>query len=342
MLDLLLSAALVTPLPAPAAALAPFETARLDTAALYAEHCATCHGSNGDGKGTADLDRPARSFLDGGYSYGNTRKAVLRSVTYGIPGTPMPAFAETLGEEERTALADFVIAMGPKGTVVEPGASQIAVEDVPRVVHGMMPAIPGGPRASRAASSSASPTAPPCATPRRAGPSTRCTSVSSSTAATGAAVAARLSSPWARSPGSAEGLRERRPVHGRGREAARPLDPRRPRHRSGRAPRLHPDGRRRPARRRRPGVPRVRRGERHPGRHAHDRERGPRRRAGRLPRRRRRPHRHPRGERRGRLGGAPRRRRRARPRLRSSAGRARPHSTPPSGPTPSRTRSSPA
>ena len=145
MLDLLLSAALVAPLPAPAAALTPLESARFDTAALYAQHCASCHGANGDGRGTADLDRPARSFLDGGYSYGNTRKAVLRSVTYGIPGTPMPAFAETLGEEERTALADFVIAMGPKGTVVEPGASQIAVEDVPRVVHGMMPAIPGGP-----------------------------------------------------------------------------------------------------------------------------------------------------------------------------------------------------
>lgn len=145
MLDLLLSVALVAPPPAPAAAFTPAEIARLDTKALYIEHCAKCHGETGDGKGTADLDRPARSFLDGGYSYGNTRKAVLRSVTYGIPGTPMPAFAETLGEEERTALADFVIAMGPKGTVVEPGASQITIGDKPRVVHGMMPAIPGGP-----------------------------------------------------------------------------------------------------------------------------------------------------------------------------------------------------
>ncbi len=145
MLDLLLSAALVAPPPAPAPTITSLELPRVDAAALYAEHCATCHGANGDGKGTAELDRPARSFLDGGYSYGNTRKAVLRSVTYGIPGTPMPAFAETLAEEERTALADFVIAMGPKGTVVEPGASQITVGDEPRVVHGMMPAIPGGP-----------------------------------------------------------------------------------------------------------------------------------------------------------------------------------------------------
>lgn len=138
MLELLLGVLPATPLPPPA----PLD---LDPAALYAEHCAKCHGEKGDGKGTTELDRPARSFLDGGYSYGNTRTAVLRSITYGIPGTPMPAFAESLKDDERAALADFVIAMGPKGTVVEPGASQLRVEDRPRIVHGMMPAIPGGP-----------------------------------------------------------------------------------------------------------------------------------------------------------------------------------------------------
>ena len=98
MLDLLLSAALVARFRHRRGP-DPLESARFDTAALYAQHCASCHSANGDSKGTADLDRPARSFLDGSYSYGNTRKAVLRSVTYGIPGTPMPAFAETLGEE---------------------------------------------------------------------------------------------------------------------------------------------------------------------------------------------------------------------------------------------------
>ena len=117
-----------------------------DTKALYMEHCASCHGESGDGKGSAELDRPARSFLDGGYSYGNTETAVLRSVVHGIPGTPMPAFGESLSEEQQKALANYVIALGPPGTVVEPGSSVLAVGDTPLVVHGLMPALKEGGR----------------------------------------------------------------------------------------------------------------------------------------------------------------------------------------------------
>jgi len=116
----------------------------VDVKAVYAEQCAKCHGENGDGKGTAELARPARSFLDGGYSYGNTQKAVLRSITYGIPGTPMPAFGESLSVDDRKALADFVIGLGPKGTIVKPGASVLTVGDKPQIVHGMMPALQEG------------------------------------------------------------------------------------------------------------------------------------------------------------------------------------------------------
>ena len=39
----------------------------------FAELCAPCHGATGDGKGTTVLDRPARSFKDGGFSFGNTK-----------------------------------------------------------------------------------------------------------------------------------------------------------------------------------------------------------------------------------------------------------------------------
>lgn len=115
-----------------------------DVKPLYIEHCAKCHGETGDGKGTADLERPARSFLDGGYSYGNTQKAVLRSMRHGIPGTPMPAFGDTLSKEQMTLLADFVISLGPEGTVVEPGASVLQVGDKPSIVHGMTPALKEG------------------------------------------------------------------------------------------------------------------------------------------------------------------------------------------------------
>jgi len=122
------------------------EAQEADAKALFLEHCASCHGETGDGKGTADLDRPARSFLDGGYSYGNTQAAVERSVRHGIPGTPMPAFAETLTAEQITAVADHVIALGPEGTIVEPGASVMTVGERPAIVHGMLPALEQGGR----------------------------------------------------------------------------------------------------------------------------------------------------------------------------------------------------
>lgn len=122
------------------------QRASIDAEALFIEHCASCHGETGDGEGTADLDRPARSFLDGGYSYGNTQTAVERSIRHGIPGTPMPAFAETLTAEQITAVADHVIALGPEGTVVEPGASVMTVGERPAIVHGMLPSLERGGR----------------------------------------------------------------------------------------------------------------------------------------------------------------------------------------------------
>lgn len=115
-----------------------------DIKPVYLEHCAKCHGESGDGDGTADLERPARSFLDGGYSYGNTAEAIRRSIRHGIPGTAMPAFQETLSPEEIAKLAEFVASLGPEGTVVEPGSSILVVRDRPLCVRGMMPAAGEG------------------------------------------------------------------------------------------------------------------------------------------------------------------------------------------------------
>lgn len=121
---------------------APAAGATHDTPALFAEHCAKCHGEKGDGQGWTELDRPARSFLDGGFSYGNTRGALQRSIRHGIPGTPMPAFPdEVLTSAQREALADFVIALGPPGTIQEPGASVLRVEARPVVVRGLLPSL---------------------------------------------------------------------------------------------------------------------------------------------------------------------------------------------------------
>lgn len=113
-------------------------TDTVDAAALYQAACALCHGAEGDGQGVVVLDRPARSFKDGGFSFGNTPEAVLRTITNGIGGTPMPGFGTVYSEAELRALADYVIGLGPE-TVQEPGAASIVVVgDRPEFVRGQL------------------------------------------------------------------------------------------------------------------------------------------------------------------------------------------------------------
>lgn len=105
--------------------------------------CASCHGPEGDGQGVTDLDRKARSFKDGGFSYGNTPKTVQRTITTGIPGTPMPAFGEAITQEEIAALANYVIELGP-GLPPPPKNTEMVVKDRPLIVRGMLPPIADG------------------------------------------------------------------------------------------------------------------------------------------------------------------------------------------------------
>jgi len=112
---------------------------RIPTPTLYQEHCSLCHGESGDGHGPTELERPARSFLTGGYTYGNTLQAVMRTITSGIPGTAMPAFGESLSDQQRSSLARYVLDKGPRGTVVQPSEGVLEVGDRPLLVQGMAP-----------------------------------------------------------------------------------------------------------------------------------------------------------------------------------------------------------
>ncbi len=115
--------------------------------ALFLANCAPCHGERGDGHGTTELPKPARSFLDGGFSYGNTRRAIGRTIEHGIPGTPMPSFGETLTSKERAALVEYVISLGPPRKEVASAETLLLVEDHPRVARGLLPSLaPGAPQ----------------------------------------------------------------------------------------------------------------------------------------------------------------------------------------------------
>lgn len=116
-------------------------TAEDPTRALFETHCASCHGKNGAGDGQAELDRPARSFQDGGFSFGNTPETLFRTISNGIPGTPMPGFDAALSEAERRTLAALVLEMGPASDEGEQADSRLAVGNRPEIVRGLLPPI---------------------------------------------------------------------------------------------------------------------------------------------------------------------------------------------------------
>ena len=111
---------------------------------LYMVYCAQCHGETGDGKGTQVLDRPARSFKDGGFSFGNTPTALYRTISNGIGGTPMPAFADTISAQDRRALAEYVRSLAPAELVVTQADRMLMVTDTPKIVRGHLPALGEG------------------------------------------------------------------------------------------------------------------------------------------------------------------------------------------------------
>lgn len=111
---------------------------------LFLTHCASCHGSEGDGDGWTPLDRPARSFREGGFSFGNTPDALFRTISTGIPGTPMPGFDSALDEAQRRDLAAFVRTLGPTPVDAPAHGSELVVGASACVVRGCLPPIAEG------------------------------------------------------------------------------------------------------------------------------------------------------------------------------------------------------
>ena len=80
---------------------------------LYTTNCQLCHGPEGTGtpliKGSAFVGRK--------WKHGVTQAAVVKTITNGVPNTPMLPFKEKLTPQEITALASLVRSFGkkPKG-----------------------------------------------------------------------------------------------------------------------------------------------------------------------------------------------------------------------------------
>ncbi len=112
----------------------PYEAGSIaEGAALYETHCATCHGWAGksDGPGSARLSRRPAD-LAGPRAAALTAGDLFWQVTHGIRASGMPAFAETLSEDERWDLINFLraLASGAEARALTP----IVDRDRPRVI----------------------------------------------------------------------------------------------------------------------------------------------------------------------------------------------------------------
>ena len=80
--------------------------------ALYAEHCASCHGASGaaDTETAAALTPPPRNFRDAEVMASITPSRAYDAITHGVEDTAMTAFP-ALSEDERWDLAFTVLAL---------------------------------------------------------------------------------------------------------------------------------------------------------------------------------------------------------------------------------------
>jgi mono/diheme cytochrome c family protein len=88
---------------------------------LFRSRCQECHGPTGDGRGpTAPWLTPhPRDFRQGAFKFTSTghkptRADLFRTVTNGLPGTPMPAW-NMRTEDERHRLIDYVLFLSLRG-----------------------------------------------------------------------------------------------------------------------------------------------------------------------------------------------------------------------------------
>jgi mono/diheme cytochrome c family protein len=116
---------------------------------LYGRNCAGCHNDNGDGKGATmeQLKLQARDFKQGGFAFGNTREALYRTITAGMPGSEvMPSFKGAMNDDERWLVADYVLTLCPAPDQ-QALDSRLDVRDRPQIARGLLPALaPGKPR----------------------------------------------------------------------------------------------------------------------------------------------------------------------------------------------------
>lgn len=111
---------------------------------VYQRYCATCHGTDGRGRGpTAPrLQGPApRDFTLGIYKFRSaktnnlpTTKDLMRTTWRGVPGTAMPAFGRSLGRDDIRDVSRYIEGFSPKFAEAAREGEQPEIAPIPKVV----------------------------------------------------------------------------------------------------------------------------------------------------------------------------------------------------------------
>lgn len=81
--------------------------------ALYAANCAVCHGETGEGDGPAAAGLEEKpSDLHEDHVQGNSDGALFYIISHGVPDSPMPPWENSLSEEERWDVVNFLRTFG--------------------------------------------------------------------------------------------------------------------------------------------------------------------------------------------------------------------------------------
>jgi high-affinity iron transporter len=81
--------------------------------ALFAEHCALCHGERADGRGVRreGLSTRPRDFTDPAWRLRTSPRAVFVAIREGVPRTAMPSW-KSLDSEQTWDLVAFLLSAG--------------------------------------------------------------------------------------------------------------------------------------------------------------------------------------------------------------------------------------
>lgn len=89
---------------------------------IYQQHCQSCHGAHGDGKGekAAELSTAPGNFTDAKKMSGLKDGELFWEITEGR--RPMPAFADKLTEQERWEAVDYIRTFASRSIAMRSGS----------------------------------------------------------------------------------------------------------------------------------------------------------------------------------------------------------------------------